>query len=95
VTGVDLSTMTISVMHQYAGNFADQSVNYTLKRGSTYAIVYDFGGSRLGKLLEKRERQMQAYRESGLADTSRQVLTESLNVIGQTWMRDTTLDANL
>ncbi|MBT1077313.1 hypothetical protein, partial [Geobacter grbiciae] len=26
VTGVDLSTMTISVMHQYAGNFADQSV---------------------------------------------------------------------
>lgn len=95
VTGVDLSTMTISVMHQYAGNFADQTVNYTLKRGSTYAIVYDFGGSRLGKLLEKRERQMQAYRESGLADTSRQVLTESLNVIGQTWMRDTTLDANL
>lgn len=95
VSGTDLDKMTISVTHPYSTTFADQSVDYTLKRGSTYAIVYDFGGSRLGRVLEKRERQMQAYRESGLADTSRQVLTESLNVIGMTWMRDTTLNANL
>ncbi len=95
VTGLDLNKMTISVTHPYSTTFADQSADYTLKRGSTYAIAYDFGGSRLGNLLDKRERQMQTYRESGLADTSRQVLTESLNVIGMTWMRDTTLHANL
>lgn len=95
VTGVDLSKMTVSITHPYITTVADQSVDFTLKRGSTYAIIYDFGGSRLGRVLEKRERQMQAYRESGLADTSRQVLSEALNVIGMTWMRDTTLNANL
>lgn len=95
VIGSDLNKMTVSVTHQYVGNFADQSVDYNLKRGSTYAIIYDFGGSRLGRVLEKRERQMQTYRESGYGDTSRQVLTESLNVIGMTWMRDTTLNDNL
>jgi RHS repeat-associated protein len=95
VTGVDLSKMTVSVTHPYSSNFAGQTAVYTLKRGSTYAVIYDFGGSRLGRVVEKRERQMQTYRESGLADTSRQVLTESLNVIGMTWMRDTTLNSNL
>lgn len=96
IIGTNLNTMTISVTHPYTSTFANQSTPvYTLKRGSTYAIVYDFGGSRLGRVLEKRERQMQTYRESGLADTTRQVLTESLNVIGMTWMRDTTLNANL
>jgi RHS repeat-associated protein len=97
VTGVDLNSMYISVRHQYSSNpSADQlNVKYNLKRGSTYAIIYDFGGSRLGRLVEKRERQLQNYRESGQADSSRQVLTESLNVIGATWMRDTTLNSNL
>lgn len=95
VTGVDLSKMTVAVTHPYTTTFANQSQDYTLKRGSTYAIIYDFGGSRLGRVVEKRERQMETYRETGLADTSRQVLTEALNVIGMTWMRDTTLNANL
>jgi RHS repeat-associated protein len=95
VAGTNLTTMTVAVTHPYSATFANQSVDYTLKRGSTYAIIYDFGGSRLGRVIEKRGRQMQTYRESGLADTTRQVLTESLNVMGMTWMRDTTLNDNL
>jgi YD repeat-containing protein len=97
ITGVDLQKLTVSVTHPYLTTFADQSVDYTLSRDPShaYAIVYDFGASRLGRLVEKRERQLQAYRDSGLADTSRQVLTESLNVIGMTWMRDTSLNEDL
>jgi RHS repeat-associated protein len=95
VTVVDPNKMTVAVTHPYTTTFANQSQDYTLKRGSTYAIIYDFGGSRMGRVVEKRERQMQDYRESGLGDTSRQVLTETLNVLGMTWMRDTTLNDNL
>lgn len=82
--------------HPYSDeDLADQSVDYFLKRGATYAIVYDFGNNRHGRLIDMRRRQMQAYRDSGLADSSRQVLTESLNVIGMTWMHDTTLNKEL
>ncbi|MEW6221511.1 MAG: choice-of-anchor D domain-containing protein, partial [Thermodesulfobacteriota bacterium] len=94
VTG-DLHTLTIAIEHPYSTDDWDQTVTYTLQRGATYAIVYDFGGSRLGRLVEKRERQLQAYRNQGLADTSPEVLTETLNVMGMTWMRDTTLASNL
>jgi len=94
--GIDLKKMTISVTHPYTTASANQSTpDYMLQRGSSYAIVYDFGGSRLGRLVEKRERQMQSYRETGFTDSSRQVLTESLNVIGLSWMRDTTLNSKL
>jgi hypothetical protein len=70
-------------------------VDYFLKRGATYAIVYDFGNNSHSRLIDTRRRQMQAYRDSGLTDSSRQVLTESLNVIGMTWMHDTTLNEEL
>jgi RHS repeat-associated protein len=98
VSGADLDTLTISINHPYAdqdGTYCDQTVPYTLKRGATYAIVYDFGGSRMGRLLEKRQRQLQAYRETGYSDDSREVLTESLNVMGMNWMRDTALNDKL
>jgi RHS repeat-associated protein len=98
VTGSDLGKLTMSIDHPYSaqnGTFCDQSVEYNLKRGSTYAVIYDFGGSRQGRLLEKRQRKMQAYRVGGLSDTSREVLTETLNVMGMTWMRDTTLNDQL
>ena len=35
------------------------------------------------------------YRQSGYGDGSREVITEALNVMGMTWMRDTTLNATL
>ena len=40
-------------------------------------------------------KKMTAYRRSGVSDTSREVVTETLNVMGMTWMRDTTLNDNL
>ncbi|MCG8642563.1 MAG: choice-of-anchor D domain-containing protein, partial [Desulfobacterales bacterium] len=98
VTGPDLGTMFLTIDHPYSGDggsYADQSVEYPMKRGSFYTIIYDFGSSRDGRLLENRQRQMKAYRRSGLPDTSREVVTETLNVMGMAWMRDTTLNENL
>ncbi len=106
VSGSDLGTMTLTIDHPYSaasdeddesGTFGDQSVEYTLKRdaNAAYALIYGFGGSGRGKLLEKRSAKLQTYRNAGYADDSRQVLTEALNVMGMTWMRDTTLNETM
>ncbi len=94
----DSQVMTISINHPYAaqdGTHADQTSDYKLKRGSTYVIASEFGGSSTGMLLEQRQRRLAELRTSGLADTSPEVLTEMLNVIGQTWMKQTTLSKDL
>ncbi|MFZ2631084.1 MAG: RHS repeat-associated core domain-containing protein [Desulfosalsimonadaceae bacterium] len=95
ITATAPCPLTLTIHHPYVTGGFNQEVKYTLKRGGTYVIIYDFGESRLGRLVEKRERQLQTYRESGFKDTDRQVLTESLNVIGMTWMRDTDLNYDL
>ena len=98
VQGADLDKLILSVNHPYSddgGNFCDQSVSFTLKRGSTYAIVYDFGSGENGRLLEKRRRRLNTYLETGYSDTSTEVLTETLNVIGMTWLHDVTLNNHI
>ena len=98
VSGAGLGTMTLTIDHPYAadtGTYSDQTSVYNLTRGSTYVIISEFGGSRDGKLLQQRQRHLDALRASGLADNSREVLTETLNVMGQTWMRQTTLSDDL
>ena len=99
-SGDNPDTMFLTIEHPYADetlrNWSRQKVEYPMIRGENYyAIVYDFGGSRDGRLLEKRERQLKDYRLSEGGDGSRQVVTETLNVMGMTWMRDTTLNAVL
>ncbi len=92
------ASLTIQIDHPYAAysnTYADATVTYPLKRGGTYAVIYGFGGSETGLPLERRQRQLQAYREAGLADGSRQVMTESLNVIGQGWMEQTAMATKL
>jgi RHS repeat-associated protein len=50
---------------------------------ATYAILYayepDWGW------LQERQRQLDVYRQQGLADTSRQVVSETLNIMGLNW----------
>jgi len=102
--GVSLSgpggseTLTLTVDHPYSAysqNYADDVTSYKLKPGATYVIVSGFGGSRAGLLLKKRQRKLDEYRSSGLGDRSREVLCETLNVMGQTWMKQTTLNDDL
>ena len=101
--GGSAGTMILSIDHPYAdqgGTYGDESAEYKMKPGdpgnySTYVIISDFGGSRDGLLLKKRQRIMEEYRASGLPDDSREVLTETLNVMGQTWMEETTLNEEM
>ena len=99
-SGDNPDTMVLTIEHPYPDDslstWSGQEVEYPMSRGETYyVIIYDFGGSRDGRLLEQRQRKMKDYRLAGYGDESRQVITETLNVMGMTWMRDTTLNANL
>ena len=58
-------------------------------RGSRYALVYSFNPT--SELLKARQQQLDLYRRSGLPDTTREVVTETLNVIGLTWLHQTEL----
>jgi YD repeat-containing protein len=63
------------------------NVPYQPKSGSTYAIVYNFGGISEG-LLQKRQKQLDIYKSQGLPDTSEAVRGETLNIMGVTWLKE-------
>jgi len=66
-----------------AGQPWESSSKQYQNANATYAILYayepDWGW------LQERQRQLDAYRQQGLADTSRQVVSETLNIMGLNW----------
>lgn len=58
-------------------------------RGARYALTYSFNPT--AELLKGRQDQLDSYRRSGLPDSSREIVTETLNVIGLTWLHQTEL----
>ncbi len=74
-------TFGMSVAKQYQAS----SANYAL----LYAYDPDWGW------LQKRQQILEAYRQQGLSDTSRQVLTETLNIMGLNWQLQVGSTANL
>ncbi|MBI5778633.1 MAG: carboxypeptidase regulatory-like domain-containing protein, partial [Planctomycetes bacterium] len=82
--------LTLTIDHPYAANsgaYADQTVTYTPVSGSSYAIVYDFGGTTDARL-HKSQKQLDGYIAQGSANTSESVLGETLNIMGTTWMKE-------
>jgi len=65
------------------------ATNAYQRTNATYVICYAFDPHR--DWLEWRQRKLDEYRASGLADDSRQVLTETLNIMGLSWMLQTDL----
>jgi len=63
----------------YTNSFQCTNAVYAL----TYAFEPDWGW------LQARQNQLNAYRAQGLSDTSRQVVGETLNVMGLSWMLQT------
>jgi hypothetical protein len=61
--------------------------NIYQRTNASYAICYAFEPHR--DLLKWHQRKLDEYRASGLADDSRQVLTETLNIMGLSWMLQT------
>ncbi len=94
-----LTDFVVSVDHPYAANsgtYADQSVTFILNRSNgSYVLASAFGGDRNSQLLAERQRQLNSMTLQGLANGSNEVLTETLNVIGQTWMQQTQLNSEL
>jgi len=90
--------MIITIDHPYAyqgGTHADQTGTYKCVSGSTYAIVSDFAGGVTDNLIRKRQKTLSRNMASGLADMSEQVMGETLNVLGLTFLKETHLSDQL
>jgi RHS repeat-associated protein len=101
------STNTISVIlsatHPYGGwnssqqiptdvaskGFDRSSTNAYQRTNASYAIMYGFDVA--PQWLQARQQKLDAYLAQGLPNTSRQVTTETLNVMGLGWMTQTEL----
>lgn len=85
-----INNMDIDIQHPLC---SVQSVQYSPKSGMTYAIVYNFGGVS-DALLRKRQQQLEVYR-SQEGDNSQNVLLETLNIMGQTWLKEVAMSNRL
>ncbi len=69
-------------------NWNDHTVTNTYQRtNASYAISYAFEPDQ--EWLLQRQRKLDQYRQQGLSDTSREVVTETLNIMGLNWMLQT------
>ena len=69
------------------GNDDQTTTNVYQRTNATYCIMYAFEPD--WGWLQKRQQQLDAYRQAGLADNSRQVVSETLNIMGLGWMLQT------
>ncbi|PWU12227.1 MAG: hypothetical protein C5B50_21880 [Verrucomicrobia bacterium] len=70
------------------GNYADQTATATYQvTNSTYALLYAFEPD--WGWLQQRQNKLDAYLQQGLTNTSRQVVSETLNVMGLGWLLQT------
>jgi YD repeat-containing protein len=89
----EVEPFTLTIDHP--GTSYDQSAAYNVKRGASYVLANDFGASRWGHRLKNLQQKLSRLRASGAADNSREVLTATLDVMGQTWMQQTSQGTDL
>jgi YD repeat-containing protein len=69
-------------------NAGDHSTSIAYQRtNASYAITYAFEPD--PGWLRRRQERLDSYRQKGLPDTSREVVTETLNIMGLNWMTQT------
>ena len=74
--------------HLITTNWNDHAVTVAYQRtNSNYAITYAFEPNH--DWLRQRQERLDQYRRQGLADTSREVTTETLNIMGLNWLLQT------
>ena len=73
--------------------FDDVRTNSYMRTNASYAIMYAFEPG--SEWLRSRQQKLDAYRQQGLADSSREVTTETLNIMGMNWMVQTELGEEL
>jgi RHS repeat-associated protein len=91
----NLTSLTLTVDHPYGNGFADQAATFAVKRSGSYVLAQAFGGDRDSSLLAERQRRLDQLTLQGAASGSREVLSETLNVIGLSWMQQTQWAADL
>ena len=88
--------VTITATHPGSGGSAplvqSETKVYTRGPAQRYVIVCGFHSG--ADLIKARQRVLDSYRRSGLADSSREVILESLNLIALNWLRESELAAN-
>jgi RHS repeat-associated protein len=102
-TNTNSINVIFSATHPYGGwNASTQTPNDVASKGfdrsstnayqrtnSSYAVMYAFDPA--PQWLQARQRKLEAYLGQGLSNSSRQVTTETLNVMGLGWMVQTEL----
>lgn len=69
------------------GSHDQITTNSYQRTNSTYAVMYAFEPD--WGWLQQRQNQLDVYRQQGLSDTSRQVVSETLNIMGLNWLLQT------
>jgi RHS repeat-associated protein len=94
----DRTNLRLVVDHPYVaknGTLADQTRDFPVKRTGSYVIVSAFGGDKHSTLLGERQRILNRMSVDGTEPDAPERLSETLNIIGQTWMQQTQLNADL
>lgn len=71
----------------------DQTKSALYRTNGVYAIIYAYEAG--PAQLRKRQAKLDAYRQQGLADSSREVMSETLNVLGLNWLLQTEMAERL
>lgn len=87
--------LVLTVLHPYPDTFANQTVEYDVKRTGSYALVSGFGGEKHSTLIAERQRLLGRMSLNETAENEPQRLFESLNIIGLSWMRQTQLNSDI
>jgi RHS repeat-associated protein len=87
------STLQAPIDAGPSAGFDKSSTNAYQCTNASYAVMYGFEPNQYW--LQERQRKLNAYLSEGLPNTSRQVTTETLNVMGLGWMVQTALAQDL
>jgi RHS repeat-associated protein len=101
----NLTSLTLSIDHPYSASvdnpcftgakYGDDCATFDLKRTGSYVLASAFGGDHDSSLLSERQRYLDQLTGQGAANTSREVVSETLNIFGQSWMQQTQLADDL
>ena len=88
------TSLTMSVIHPGTlGTRSSPPTTYKKNNAYAYALIHAFNPT--GKSLHRRYRKLETYLDSGLADGSFEVRAELLNIMGLTWLYQTSLVSDL
>ena len=88
--------LAMIIDHPYGNtNSYDQTRIVRIQRGGTYTVIANLGGSDQPEIAKRRRAKIEQYQRQGLTNLSREIASESLNLLGLDWMRQWETGAKL